>query len=65
MVEVENHFRHPLYKKYLTRSKKYACQVESDVSLSLGQEVAIVSCRPVSKTKHFKVITDDSSVKKD
>ena len=55
VVEVENHFQHPLYKKYLTRTKKYACQVEAGMKLSLGQEVEIVSCRPLSKTKHFKV----------
>jgi len=55
VVEVENHFQHPLYKKYLTRTKKYACQVEAGMKLSLGQEVEIVSCRPLRKTKHFKV----------
>ena len=55
VVEVENHFQHPLYKKYLTRTKKYACQLDEGVSLTLGQEVEIVSCRPISKTKHFRV----------
>lgn len=55
-VEVENRFQHPLYKKYLRRSKKYACQVDEGISLTLGQKVTIVSCRPVSKTKSFKVL---------
>jgi len=55
VVEVENHFQHPLYKKYLTRTKKYACQLDDGVNLTLGQEVEIVSCRPVSKTKRFRV----------
>ena len=55
VVEVENHFQHPLYKKYLTRTKKYACQLDEGVSLTLGQEVEIVSCRPISKTKHFRI----------
>ena len=55
VVEVENHFQHPLYKKYLTRTKKYACQVDDGASLSLGQVVTIVSCRPISKTKRFKI----------
>lgn len=57
VVEVENHFQHPLYKKYLTRTKKYACQLDEGTELMLGQEVEIVSCRPVSKTKRFRVNT--------
>ncbi|MBQ6435970.1 30S ribosomal protein S17 [bacterium] len=64
VVEVENHFQHPLYKKYLTRTKKYACQLDEGTTLTLGQEVTIVSCRPVSKTKHFKVVTPASKEKK-
>jgi small subunit ribosomal protein S17 len=56
VVEVENHFRHPLYKKYLTRTKKYACEVAAEQKLVLGQKVDIVACRKVSKTKAFKVI---------
>lgn len=55
-VEVENRFQHPLYKKYLRRNKKYACQVDDGINLTLGQKVTIVSCRPVSKTKTFKVL---------
>ena len=55
VVEVENHFQHRLYKKYLTRTKKYACQLEPDTKLVLGQEGEIVSCRPMSKTKRFMV----------
>ncbi len=61
VVEVENHFQHPLYKKYLTRTKKYACQLDKGVNLELGQEVEIVSCRPISKTKHFRVSSDTAT----
>ena len=64
IVEVENHFQHPLYKKYLTRTKRYACQVDAGVDLVLGQEVMIVSCRPVSKTKHFRVESPSKDIKK-
>jgi small subunit ribosomal protein S17 len=56
IVEVENHFRHPLYKKYLTRTKKYACHLEAEQQVSLGQKVGIAACRKMSKTKAFKVI---------
>jgi small subunit ribosomal protein S17 len=63
LVEVENHFKHPLYKKYLTRTKKYACHLESGVKVSLGQSVEIVSCRPLSKTKFFKVFRERKKTK--
>ncbi|MDH5533569.1 MAG: 30S ribosomal protein S17 [Candidatus Pacebacteria bacterium] len=45
---------HPLYKKYVKKTKKYAAHYE-DMSLELGQEVVIAECRPISKTKKFKV----------
>ena len=54
-VEVERSAMHPLYKKIIRRSKKYQCHLE-DVEVSLGDVVMIQECRPVSKTKHFKVI---------
>ncbi len=56
IVEVESRFCHPLYKKYLRRSKKYACQVDNQSLFALGQQVDIVSCRPVSKNKTFRVL---------
>jgi small subunit ribosomal protein S17 len=45
---------HPLYKKYVKKTKKYAAHNE-DMKLELGQEVVITECRPISKTKKFKV----------
>jgi small subunit ribosomal protein S17 len=53
-VSVHSRFRHPLYKKYVSLDKKYACQVD-DLALKLGDQVEIVSCRPFSKTKSFRV----------
>ncbi len=54
-VKVLRLWQHPLYKKYINRSKKYACHVE-DLNLAVGDKVVIQECRPLSKTKHFKVI---------
>lgn len=54
-VEVERQWKHPLYKKRVTRNKNYACHYE-DLELELGDEVLIEECRPVSKTKKFRVI---------
>lgn len=54
-VLVETKWQHPIYKKYVKRSKKYACHVEN-ITLEVGDSVVIAECRPVSKTKHFKVL---------
>jgi small subunit ribosomal protein S17 len=54
-VTVHTKWQHPMYKKYVSRSKKYACHYE-DMTLAEGDEVMIEECRPLSKTKHFKVV---------
>ncbi len=54
-VIVSRRWKHPLYKKYVKRNKKYMCHVEK-LELELGDKVLIQACRPLSKTKHFKVI---------
>lgn len=55
-VVVTNRWQHPIYKKYVKRSKKYACHYEN-VTLAEGDTVVIQECRPVSKTKRFKVMS--------
>lgn len=54
-VEVERQWQHPLYKKSVKRSKNYICHYQGD-DLVLGDKVMIEECRPVSKTKRFRVI---------
>jgi len=54
-VLVIRKWQHPLYKKYVKRSKNYACHVE-DMKLNIGDSVIIEECKPVSKTKTFKVV---------
>jgi small subunit ribosomal protein S17 len=46
---------HPLYKKIITQSKRYAAHDESD-SYSVGDMVRIRECRPISRRKRFEVI---------
>ena len=57
-VEVVRRFQHPIFKKYLARSKKYACQIPSELDgkLELGQDVTIAETKPISKTKRFIVL---------
>ncbi len=53
-VSVDSSWKHPIYKKYVTRSKKFACHYEN-MELALGQEVVIQETRPLSRTKHFMI----------
>ena len=57
VVEVERRYTHPLYKKVVRRSKKYHAHDETN-SCSVGDVVRIEECRPISKTKSWKVVTE-------
>ncbi|HEX9646926.1 MAG TPA: 30S ribosomal protein S17 [Alphaproteobacteria bacterium] len=55
VVRVERRFRHPLYKKFIRKSKKYAVH-DPDNRHKVGDVVRIRECRPVSKSKHWEVL---------
>ena len=61
VVEVERTFKHPMYKKYIKRSKKYHAHDESD-ALKVGDKVYIEETKPVSKLKTWVVINDEKKV---
>lgn len=54
-VDVSRQWTHPLYKKSVKRTKKYACHFEK-LALVVGDSVVIQPCKPMSKTKHFVII---------
>ncbi len=54
LVEVERLVVHPIYKKRLKKTKRFAAF--SDQELAVGARVEIVETRPMSKTKRFKVV---------
>ena len=56
-VLVERRIMHPLYKKFIVRSKKYLAHDESNL-IKIGQAVRIRECRPISKRKHWEVVSD-------
>ena len=58
VVEVERTFKHPIYKKYIKRSKKYHAHDETD-ALRVGDKVMIEETRPISKLKTWKVISNE------
>lgn len=55
-VLVERRFMHPIYKKYLKKSSKFAAHDETN-SVREGDKVQIVECAPISKNKRFTVYT--------
>ena len=54
-VLVVRQFKHPLYKKYIRRSTRLHAHDESN-SCKEGDTVLIEECRPLSKTKSWRVI---------
>ncbi len=56
IVRVERRVMHPIYKKYIKRSKKYAAHDEANVH-KIGDVVQIQECRPLSKRKTWEVVT--------
>ena len=49
-VLVERRVIHPLYKKFIRRSKKYAAHDDMNIC-KIGDTVRIEECRPISKRK--------------
>jgi small subunit ribosomal protein S17 len=54
-VLVERRVMHPLYKKFIRRSKNYAAHDEANVCKE-GDVVRIVECPPISKRKAWTVV---------
>ena len=54
-VLVERHVKHALYGKYLRRSTKLHAHDE-DNACNEGDLVRVVECRPLSKTKNWRVL---------
>jgi small subunit ribosomal protein S17 len=55
VVRVERRFMHSIYKKFVSRSKKYAAHDE-DNRYRAGDAVRIEESRPISKRKSWIVI---------
>lgn len=53
-VLVERKVKHPLYGKYVRRSTKL--HVHTEFVLADGDHVEILECRPISKTKAWRVV---------
>ena len=56
VVRVERKFMHPVYKKFITRSKKYAAH-DIGNAFKTGDDVSIRECAPISKRKRWEVVS--------
>ena len=59
-VRVERRVMHPVYKKFIVRSKKYAAHDEKN-QFKVGDTVRIRECRPISKRKRWEVVVDSQA----
>ena len=59
-VLVERSIKHPLYQKFMKRSKKYLPHDEQNISKE-GDIVRIREARPISKRKRFVVVAESAS----
>lgn len=55
VVEVEDRRKHALYGKVMTRTKKVKAHDENN-EVRVGDLVSIMETRPLSATKHFRVV---------
>lgn len=58
IVKVERRFKHPKYHKTVKVSKKYAAHDELS-AYKEGDNVRIVECKPISRTKRWQVVTSE------
>jgi len=56
VVRVDRYVKHPKYGKYYTTSKKFKAHDAGNTKKE-GDKVTIEECKPISKDKHFTVIS--------
>ena len=55
VVKVERMLKHPIYKKYIKKYKKYHAHDETN-KYKIGDDVKIIESKPFSKKKKWEVI---------
>ena len=58
-VLVERRVMHPVYKKFIKRSKKYHAHDDAN-ACAVGDVVRIEECRPISKSKTWRVLAESA-----
>ena len=55
IVQVGRKFPHPIYKKYVTKFKKYYVHDPGNIAKT-GDQVRIIEARPISKLKRWRLL---------
>ena len=55
VVLVERYIKHPKYQKFIQSRKRYKAH-DGGNTAKMGDKVVIEECRPMSKTKTFKLV---------
>ena len=55
VVAVEDHVKHPLYKKIVKRTYKLKAHDEANVC-NIGDKVKVMETRPLSKDKRWRLV---------
>ena len=55
VVAVVEKFKHPLYKKTVSKTKKFTAHDEKN-ECNIGDTVRIMETRPLSKTKRWRLV---------
>jgi len=56
VVLVQRRFKHPIYSKFVTKSKKYHAH-DSENKAKNGDTVTIIESRPFSKLKKWELVS--------
>ena len=54
VVQIDTRSPHPVYKKYVTQSKKYYVHDPKNQCIP-GEKVSIIECQPKSKLKRWRL----------
>jgi small subunit ribosomal protein S17 len=60
VVRVERRVMHPIYKKFIKRSKRYAAH-DPENQFKTGDTVRIRECAPISKRKTWEVVVETAA----
>jgi small subunit ribosomal protein S17 len=61
-ISVERKLRHPMYGKFVKKSKKFMAHDETN-QCSIGDKVRIMETRPLSKLKRWRLVEIIEKVK--
>jgi small subunit ribosomal protein S17 len=55
VVQIERQFKHPIYGKFVKKSKKFIAHDEKN-ECNIGDTVRIMETRPMSKNKNWRLV---------